>query len=429
MRFLNTVLLFALATTTIAQQHLKPIRPSDPAAPAWAQLMYADDPDVNAVKAAYDAYYADHAFEKTVHTQYFKFWVNAVRSKVGADGHVHDLLSGERKALEKRIRQQQGQAKGGGGWSYVGPDVHYDEGGSGDKVSKHSNVYTIDRSLSDPNVLFCGTESGGVYQSTDQAQHWAHVSQDHIVGAVSAIRIHPTDPNTVLFSAENELWRSTDGGATWVVIGDAAFQSLNISAWEIAFDPSDPNTLLAACNLGLFRSTDGGDNWSEVLTKECMTIAYKPNDPATVYTIQYEPALNISKFYKSTDAGLTWTMYDNGWFTPPAGETGLYAIEGGRVAVTAADPDRIYAVLVGYQRGTRQHHHERLGGHLGQHRWWSDMEPSAQPGRHTLQHIAPQPHELPGGRWRLHPDPLQHHHHRQPDRSGPRADRWPQPVA
>jgi photosystem II stability/assembly factor-like uncharacterized protein len=350
MRYPIIVLLFVFATSAIAQHHLKPIRPNDAAMPAWAQLMYAADPDANAVSAAYEAFYAEHPFEKTVHTQYYKFWMNAVRSKVGEDGHVYDLLPTERKAVEKRIHQQQGEAKGGGGWTYVGPDVHYDEGGSGDKVCKHSNVYTIDRSQSDPNVLFCGTESGGVYRSLDQAQSWQHVSQDHLVGAVSAIRIHPTDPNTVLFSAENELWRSTDGGDTWVVIGAPAFQALNISAWEIAFDPSDPNTLLAACNQGLFRSTDSGDTWSEVLPNECMTIAYKPNDPATVYTIQFEPSLNISRFYKSTDSGLSWTLYDTGWFTPPAGETGLYQIEGGRLAVTAADPDRIYAVLVGYQQ-------------------------------------------------------------------------------
>jgi len=346
-------LLLATALVSLsatAQQHLTPIRPNDPAMPAWAQLMYAPDPDVNAVMAAYEAYYREHAFEKTVHTQYFKFWVNAVRAKVGDDGHVRELTPAERKALEKQVRLRQGAAKGGGGWTYVGPDKHWDEGGAGVEVAKHSNVYTIDRSMSDPNILFCGTESGGVYRSTDQAQHWEHVSQDHLVGAVSAIRIHPTDPSIVLFSAENELWRSTDGGDTWAVIGDPAFQALNISAWELAFDPSDPNTVLAACNLGLYRSTDLGDTWSEVLPNECMTIAFKPNDPATVYTIQFDPVLNISKFHKSTDHGLTWTLYDAGWFTPPAGETGLYQMQGGRLAVTPADPDRIYAVLVGYQQ-------------------------------------------------------------------------------
>jgi PKD repeat protein len=346
-------LVLAAAVTALyasAQQHLKPIRPNDPAMPQWAQLMYAPDPDVNAVVDAYEAYHREHTFEKTVHTQYYKFWVNAVRAKVGDDGHVDELSPAQRKDLEKQVRQRQGAAKGGGGWTYVGPDKHWDEGGAGVEVAKHCNVYTIDRSVSDPNILFCGTESGGVYRSLDQAQSWQHVSQDHLVGAVSAIRIHPVDPDIVLFSAENELWRSTDGGDTWAVIGDPAFQALNISAWELAFDPSDPNTVLAACNLGMYRSLDLGDTWSEVLPNECMTIAHKPNDPATVYTIQFEPALNLSRFYKSTDHGLTWTMYDAGWFAPPPGETGLYQIEGGRLAVTAADPDRIYAVLVGYQQ-------------------------------------------------------------------------------
>lgn len=310
-------------------------------------LMYAHDPDVRAVEDAYTEWFRTHPFEKTVHTQHYKFWLNSVRDQVDETGHVRPMSSADREAREQLLRENRG---GGPGWTWAGPDIHYAEDGAGVDVAKHCNVYTIDRSLTEPNTLFCGTESGGVYKSTDQAQTWSFVTKDLIIGAVSAVRIHPTDPNTVLISAEEEFWRTTDGGATWNVIGDAAFQNLDISAWEFAFDPSDPNVILAPSSLGMYRSTDGGYTWTAVLTEECMTIQHKPDDPAIWYTIQFEPSLGYSRFYKSTDHGLTWGLRDIGWYAPPIGEVGDYDIEGGRLAVTAADNDRIYAVLVGYEQ-------------------------------------------------------------------------------
>ena len=346
-RQLSLIACISLASLVPAQDGLRPHGCDAAGLPDWAVLMYGEAPDVRAVENAYTEWFRTHPFQKTVHTQHYKFWLNSLRGRVDATGHERPMRATERSAREQQLRESRG---GGPGWTWAGPDIHYDEGGAGVDVAKHCNVYTIDRSLTEPNTLFCGTESGGVYKSTDQAQTWSFVTKDHIIGAVSALRIHPTDPNTVLMSAEDEFWRTTDGGTTWNVIGDAAFQALDISAWEFAFDPSDPNTVLAPSSLGMYRSTDGGDTWTAVLTEECMTIQHKPDDPSVWYTIQFEPSLGYSRFYKSTDHGLTWGLRDNGWYAPPTGEVGDYDIEGGRLAVTAANNERIYAVLVGYEQ-------------------------------------------------------------------------------
>src|SRR5262245_39146519 len=80
---------FGLVTTaTIAQEQLAKVNAHDPSLPHWAQLMYSADPDVNAVSREYEEYYASHPFEKTIHTQYYMLWMNSVRGKVGANGHV-----------------------------------------------------------------------------------------------------------------------------------------------------------------------------------------------------------------------------------------------------------------------------------------------------------------------------------------------------
>lgn len=318
--------------------------------PAWAELMYSTEPNAWQVREAYEAYYRTHPFEKTIHTQNYKRWVRAVQANTSSDGAVRTPDTEQAVRLAEELLAARQSANRGGGWYFAGPEVHYNADGTLTPTSDQANVYCHDRSLSNPDILYCGTESGGVYKTTDQGLNWEYLTLAYPVTTVTAIRVHPSNPDIVIFGAAGDLWRSNDGGMSWAVIGDINFQNLNLNTWEIAFLPSNPDVVFAATNQGLFRSETGGDTWTEILAQECMTIAFQPGNPDVVYTIQYEPALNYSRFYKSSDAGLNFTMFDNGWYSPAPGDEGLIAIEGGRLAVTEADPDRIYALLVGYQQ-------------------------------------------------------------------------------
>jgi photosystem II stability/assembly factor-like uncharacterized protein len=304
-------------------------------APQWIRLMQQNPANAMAVREAYESYHRTHPFVKTRHTQAYKRWIVQHRSQLDAQGNVQDRMPAQRNQ----------DARGGGEiWTYAGPKVHYDSDGTMTPGFRHSNVYCHDRSSQNPAILYCGTESGGAYKTLDGGAHWSHITGDLIIGDVQSLRVHPNDDNVVLMSAANDLWRTENGGISWQVIGQADFVSLNIRASEMAFSPDNPDIVYAATNLGFYLSGDGGDTWSEMLTQECNTLAIKPNDPSVVYTIQRVNNSN-SKFYKSEDYGMTWTMYDTGWFA-----NGLGVLpEGGRLAVTAADPERIYALLVGYQ--------------------------------------------------------------------------------
>ncbi|MFN0032188.1 MAG: WD40/YVTN/BNR-like repeat-containing protein, partial [Flavobacteriales bacterium] len=311
----------------------------------WQQILYSKNINAHELREAYETYYKEHDFVKTKDTQAYKRWITLNRKYIQEDGSVAYPTAEERSGIEQQIKEKQSASRGADIWSYAGPEVHYDSDGSMTPGFRHSNIYCHDRSAVNPDVLYCGSESGGAYKSIDGGQHWEHVTEDLIAGDVQSIRIHPTNDNLVLMSTANDLWRTVDGGETWSVIGQAGFVSQNIRASQIDFNVDNPDIIYAACNLGFYRTVDGGDNWTEVLLGQCRTIAIKPDDASVVYTIQEVDEHN-SKFFKSTDYGVNWTMYDNGWFD---NDSDQILPEGGRLATTAADPNRIYALLVGYQ--------------------------------------------------------------------------------
>jgi photosystem II stability/assembly factor-like uncharacterized protein len=314
--------------------------------PHWIQILYSENPNAIELKNAYEEYFAAHPFKKSIHTQNYKRWVSQHRSQIGPDGFLKELTAEERERRRDNIEQLQSQNRGGGDiWSYAGPEIHYVSDGTLNEGFRHSNIYCHDRSAINAELLYCGTESGGAYKSVDGGMNWSNITASLIIGSVESMRIHPTNDNIVIMSATNDLWRTVDGGETWSVIGQPAFISQNIRASEIVFNPENPDIIYAATNLGFFRSIDGGNNWTEVLTGQCRTVAQKPNDAAIVYTIQ-EVDTHTSQFFKSEDYGETWIMYNTGWFDNIGNQI---LPEGGRLATTAADPNRIYAILVGYQ--------------------------------------------------------------------------------
>ena len=68
---------------------------------------------------------------------------------------------------------------------------------------RQNNVRGFAQSTSHPDILYAGTEPGEVYKSTDRGLTWVNRSLlDPLNGAVTAIAIHPSRPDTVLIGQE-----------------------------------------------------------------------------------------------------------------------------------------------------------------------------------------------------------------------------------
>lgn len=240
------------------------------------------------------------------------------------------------------LQKNNSSAVRGQTWNVIGPVETFPANAGATPLAKSSqvNVYCFDQSISNPDILYCGTEGGEVYKSVDHGQNWFCVSRKLDIGAPGAIEVHPTNPDIVFAGENDKLRKSTDGGQNWKIV----FQQNNLYVNDIKFNPATPDIMLIASQAGLFRSVDQGENWEQLLTYIAYDIEWKTDDPAIGFMVCNDPDLAISRFYKSIDSGATWTLRENGWYFSDLPGHNDY---GARLAVTNADPNRIYAVLIG----------------------------------------------------------------------------------
>ena len=337
MKFL---VLFCLLTTTtfFIQGQRIPSLIEIASLPLWAQKMYGENPNVLEVSELYRNFYREHDFEKNYHTQYFKRWKRSVITKIDDQGFVLNFTPEQLQKIDQDYLKKQSQPKSSN-WTVVGPITNYQENNT--QGSGQTNVYSVDVCLSNPNYMFCGTEPGEVYKSTDGGQNWSHSSMALDFGSgVTAVEISPTNPLVVFAGGNKGVFRSIDGGNTWTNV----LVQTNFGVNEILINPGNEQIVFAATDKGLYRSTDGGNNWTQLYTTACYDIKCKSNSNSEMYCVKNNSTLIKCEFFKSIDFGATWSIQSAGWYnsTDPARNDG-----GARIAVTPANPNRIYVYLIG----------------------------------------------------------------------------------
>lgn len=310
-------------------------------APYWAQLLYCENPNYFQVEKEYQAYYRTHEFKKDNHVRYYRFWKKRFINYIDEKGFVN---------LEQEHKERAGYNAQTcyGNWTVVGPVQIYDANGNPSRYQ--ANVYCIDQSKSDSTILFCGTESGEIYKSTNHGDTWVNMSLNLDYGGsysnigVRAIAIHPTNPDIIFFSSNQLIGKSINGGQTWTYVYNHGNSWWDFNAEKIVFHPQDANILYVATEKGLLTSINGGSNWTTVFNHPTYDICFKPSSPHTIYVLRKNTVTNVHEFLKSTDNGVSFQNITNGWYTStdPNRQT-----TGGRIAVSEADTNRVYAYLIG----------------------------------------------------------------------------------
>ncbi len=138
-------------------------------------------------------------------------------------------------------------------------------------------------------------------------------------GWVTALAADPRDVsgNTVyLGSAAGGVWKTTDGGATWVPVGDS-LPTLSIgsvavhptSGWVYAGTGEGNTNADAYAGAGAFRSTDGGDTW-EPLGRPGAGVPADVVIPHVDVAGDFVYVATSRGLYRSADKGGTVTRVD-----------------------------------------------------------------------------------------------------------------------
>lgn len=154
-------------------------------------------------------------------------------------------------------------------WQSLGP---FGIGGRVTSIAMHPT---------DSNIFYVGAAAGGLWKTTDMGNSWRSLTDTFATLPVGIVTLDPHDPNTIYLglgevngSADsypgNGLWRSTDGGDSWIHLGLEKTRHIG----NVIVDPTDRNTIyvaapgtstLADSNRGVFRSVDFGITWKQVL--------------------------------------------------------------------------------------------------------------------------------------------------------------------
>jgi len=233
--------------------------------------------------------------------------------------------------------------------------------------SRGGRVTAVTGVPSQPKTFYMGVASGGVFRTVDGGATWTPISDGQIpLGSVGSIAVADSNPDIIYVGTGSDgvrsnvstgrgIYKSTDGGKTW------AFAGLRDGGQTggIRIHPSNPDIVVAAmtgdifkanAERGIFKSVDGGRTWKKTLylTDQigAMDVEFQPGNPSVVYAwmsrLERKPWTIISGgkeggFYKSTNGGDTFTKISTGL---PGGLIGK-----GNIATTAANPNRVYALV------------------------------------------------------------------------------------
>lgn len=297
----------------------------------WVAEM--QDPNVNFYTAqqSFENYWKEHTIEKGKGWKQFKRWEAFIEPRVYPDG---ERPNANTMMLAMQQAQSEGQANFGQ-WKPMGPF-------NGNTLAGIGRINRIAFDPADQQTIWMGAPAGGLWKSTNSGQSWTTNTDQLANLGVSDIAINPVNKNIMYLATGDRdasdtysfgILKSTDGGATWNPTGLVHAVASQIRITDIHINPDNPNVLLTSTTQGIYRSTDAGVNWSRVQTGSYNAMVQKPGNSNVLFV----SSLNSPRIYTSTNAGLSWSIVVSNAL--PTGN--IRRIE---LAVTPHDSNYIYAL-------------------------------------------------------------------------------------
>jgi len=216
--------------------------------------------------------------------------------------------------------------------------------------------YDIRMHPENPDIMFVTDALAGVFMSMDGGKNWIPSSEGITVRTgpsgdnipIFCLTIDPINPDTIWAGTQNTrgLFKSEDGGASWVNKVNGIQELNGITFRGITVDPQNSQIVYAAAEISswlwagqevvgrefdktkgvVYKSTNGGEYWQVIWRGENLAryILIDPRDSNVLYIstgIFDREAANSDHtannpggegVLKSTDGGQTWSQINNG---------------------------------------------------------------------------------------------------------------------
>jgi len=299
--------------------------------PVWVDMMKDLNVNFYDVQEAFNNYFIDRPKGKGTGWKQFKRWEFFMEQRVYPSGKRlnHTQVWDEIMKFRKKYPADNYRSKSN--WTDMGPQTSLNVTGHWNPGIGRINI--IAREPGNPQTIYTGAPSGGLWKTTDEGASWEVLTDDLPVMGVSAIAIDPANTNIIYIgTGDNDhsdnysigVLKSTDSGYTWDVTGLdwTIYQNRTIS--KLLIHPTNSGILFAATTNGLYKTTDAGATWTRTHVGDIDDIEFKPGDPNTIYAV-------TQNFYKSVDCGNTFTE-----------TTGVPTTSRVQIAVTEANPEYVY---------------------------------------------------------------------------------------
>jgi photosystem II stability/assembly factor-like uncharacterized protein len=229
-------------------------------------------------------------------------------------------------------------------------------------------IAAIDSVVSDPDIVYVGAATGGVWKSTNAGVSWSPIFDDQRVAAIGAVAIFQPNPDIVWVgtgegnvrnsaSVGNGIYKSMDGGKTWNHLGLDKTERIH----RILLHPSNPNVAFVAAmgqewgenpDRGVYKTEDGGKTWNKILYVNEKTgaadLAMDPSNPQKLIAAMWEYR-RWPWFFKSGGpySGLHITSNGGQSWEKLTEEDGLPKGDLGRIGVafSSSNPSIVYALV------------------------------------------------------------------------------------
>ncbi len=138
-------------------------------------------------------------------------------------------------------------------------------------------VTSIDVVHSNPDIMYVGTASGGLWKSNSGGINWEPIFDNEVTASIGAVAIQQSNPSVIWVGTgegnpRNSLnggygiYKSLDGGKTWKSMGLENTRHIH----RVLIDPMNPDIVYVGAigspwgvhsERGVYKTTDGGETW------------------------------------------------------------------------------------------------------------------------------------------------------------------------